>query len=124
MGVVDASKSGRIREDTNNIIIQLQPQDLKKCSPKGRDCIEKRFVETFSCNVTCEGIHADVIKMKGEDPMQMMEGQSLEQFYERDLQRLIFEYKEFKRSHVRHIRFNSEASTTMFGKSCSSSFES
>ena len=92
---------------------------MKKCSPKGRDCIEKKFDKTFNCNVTCEGIHADVVKMKGEDPMQTMKGQSLEQFYERDLQKLIFEYKEFKRNHVRHIRFNSESSTTMFGKSCS-----
>ena len=34
-------------------------------------------------------------------------------------QRLIAEYKNFKRNHVQHFRFNSEASTAMFGKLCS-----
>ena len=33
---------------------------MERCSPKGRDCIEKNFAETFDCNMTCEGIFADV----------------------------------------------------------------
>ena len=33
---------------------------MDKCSPEGRDCIEKNFARTFDCNMTCEGIFADV----------------------------------------------------------------
>ena len=33
---------------------------MKTCSPKGRDCIDLNFTQTFNCNMTCEGIYADV----------------------------------------------------------------
>ena len=35
-------------------------QDLKKCNPEGRDCIERKSILSFNCSVTCEGIYADV----------------------------------------------------------------
>ena len=38
----------------------FSPQDLERCDPKGTDCIEKNFAETFVCNTTCVGIYADV----------------------------------------------------------------
>ena len=41
-------------------------QDKRICSPKGRDCIEKNFAETFFCNTTCEGIYADVDHLSNE----------------------------------------------------------
>ena len=53
-------------------------QNLEICNPKGRDCIEKNFDQTFECNVTCEGIYADVEWTKGEDPMEMMKGKNSE----------------------------------------------
>ena len=36
--------------------------------PKGRDCIERNFSETFHCNTTCSGIYADIewVKKKVE----------------------------------------------------------
>ena len=33
---------------------------MKKCSPKGRDCIERNSARSFNCSATCEGIYADV----------------------------------------------------------------
>ena len=35
-------------------------QDLTKCSPKGRDCVERNSARSFNCNTTCEGIYAGV----------------------------------------------------------------
>ena len=91
-------------------------KDLEKCSPRGRDCIEKNFAQTFNCNVTCEGIYADVQLVNGEEPKEMMRDKNPEQLLDKmDLLRLIFEYQEFKRTRVQHFRFNSEANTTMFG---------
>ena len=51
--------------------------------------------------------------------MEMMKNKNLEEWQKTDLLKLISEYTEFKRTHVRHFRFNSEASTAMFGKLCS-----
>ena len=65
--------------------------------------------------MTCEGIYADVEWVKGEEPMAMMKGKNLEDLEKIDILRLISEYKEFKRTHVQHFRFNSEASATIFG---------
>ena len=33
---------------------------MKKCSPAGRDCIERNIIVSFNCSVSCEGIYADV----------------------------------------------------------------
>ena len=41
-------------------------QEKSKCDLKGRDCIEKNFAGTFSCNTTCEGTYADVQKISNE----------------------------------------------------------
>ena len=41
-------------------------QEKSKCDQKGRDCIEKNFSRTFSCNTTCEGTYADVQKINNE----------------------------------------------------------
>ena len=41
-------------------------QEKSKCDQKGRDCIEKNFSRTFSCNTTCEGTYADVQKISNE----------------------------------------------------------
>ena len=89
---------------------------MEKCSPKGRDCIEKNTSQTFNCNATCEGVHADVIKMEGKDLVELVKGEKIEELDKMDLQRLIFEYKEFKRTHVQHFRFNSEFNDTSFGQ--------
>ena len=51
--------------------------------------------------------------------MEMMRYKNLEERERMDILKLVSEYTEFKRTHVQHFRFNSEASTEMFGKLCS-----
>ena len=60
--------------------------------------------------MTCEGIYADVAMV---NQMEMTKGKNLDR--KMVVLKLISEYKEFKRTHVQHFRFNSEASATMFG---------
>ena len=33
---------------------------MERCNPRGRSCIEMNFARTFDCNMTCEGVFADV----------------------------------------------------------------
>ena len=33
---------------------------MRKCGPKGRDCIERNSTRSFNCSVTCKGIYADI----------------------------------------------------------------
>ena len=50
--------SGGRYKHTN--IEYIVSQDLTKCSPKGRDCVERNSARSFNCNTTCEGIYAGV----------------------------------------------------------------
>ena len=114
-----------------------------KCGPKGRCCIEKNFTHTFNCNTTCEGIYADIQRLHKNEPDQSAEvklnSNSVELYVKlvKDLekkmeltkgdntgeevdkmkfQKLIAEYKNFKRNNVQHFRFYSESSQTTFGR--------
>ena len=42
---------------------------MKKCSPKGRECIEKMSKSNFNCSVACEGMYADVQWVKSEEEL-------------------------------------------------------
>ena len=84
-------------------------QDLEKCSPTGRDCIERNSAETFNCSVNCKGFYADVqwVEERTAD-----EGRKRDE--EMDKQKyltLLSEYKDFKRSIVQHYSFNGVAET-------------
>ena len=55
-------------------MVELQKplsQDLKKCRPEGRDCIERNSILSFNCSVTCVGMYADVqwVEDKMEDDL-------------------------------------------------------
>ena len=55
-------------------MVELQKplsQDLKKCHPEGRDCIERNSILSFNCSVTCVGMYADVqwVEDKMEDDL-------------------------------------------------------
>ena len=82
-------------------------QDLTKCSPKGRDCIERNSARRFNCNTACEGIYAgiewgEVIMNTEVDKKKYM--------------KLLSEYKNFKKTNCRHFRFHSAANLTQFGE--------
>ena len=82
---------------------------------RSENLILRNFSQSSNCTVTCEGIYADVALVKGEDPKEMMEDKSFKGGNKMVVRRLISEYKEFKRNHVKHFRFNSETSRAMFG---------
>ena len=81
---------------------------MKKCGPKGRDCIEKYSAETFNCRVTCKGMYADIQHWKDIK----MENEKDKEKY----RTLISEYQNFKKDNVKHFRFSSVASGSNFGK--------
>ena len=140
-------------------------QGMEKCSPEGRDCIERNFHSTFNCSVTCEGVYADVqwkdepiMKEEVEDDLvgeeianvfeesvgeeaqketrmlhkqlmrmykkyddlerkvKLMEGKTGEEMDREKFEKLIAEYKKFKKDNVRHFRFHPCATSSMFGK--------
>ena len=82
-------------------------QDLKKCSVKGRDCIEEMSNATFNCQTPCEGIYADIDQWDDLNTMETTENV---------MQPIIAEYKNFKKNNVRHFKFDSSAATTVFGR--------
>ena len=74
---------------------------MKKCGPKGRDCIERNSAETFNCSMTCEGIYADINWKAGYMTNEM----DKEKYAE-----LSSEYVNFKREYVKHFEFSAETS--------------
>ena len=81
-------------------------QDLGKCSPAGRDCIERNSAETFNCNVSCEGFYADVQRTEERTADEGCTGKRDEEMDKQKYLTLLSEYKHFKRSIVQHYRFN------------------
>ena len=82
-------------------------QDMKKCDPKGRDCIEKNSAKTFNCSMTCNGMYADINWKVGN----MEDEMDKEKYTE-----LLSEYENFKKENVKHFRFSSGAYWKNFGK--------
>ena len=88
-------------------------QGMKKCDPRGRDCIEKNSAETFNCSTTCKGVFADISWKIGNPNGKMDEGKDKKKYAE-----LYSEYQDFKRENVKHFKFSSESHWSDFGKQC------
>ena len=80
---------------------------MKICDPEGRDCIEEKSAQNFNCSMTCTGIYAD-IAWKDE--------QLKDEKDKKKYSMLSIEYNNFKKEHVKHLRFSSEASSSLYGK--------
>ena len=134
---------------------------MRKCGPKGRDCIEGNSTRSFNCSVTCEGVYADIEwlndgfgkEMEGElaevvsneeldedllntemfkrlrrmelmyndlkkevKLMKSSSGKKGEELDKEKYLRLIAEYRNFKENNVKHFRFSSSSTLSMFGK--------
>ena len=75
---------------------------MKKCSPKGRDCIEKNSSLNFNCSLTCQGLYLDVQWMDtGLEFVSALDKEKLDM--------MVKEYEEFKKMNVKHYRFKSGA---------------
>ena len=80
---------------------------MKKCTPKGRDCIKKHSSKSFNCRTTCEGVYADV---------QCTEEGMKEEIEQRSqIARLINEYNKYKKRKIQHFVFNALADSNTFG---------
>ena len=55
------------------LLVIKSSQDMKKCSPHGRDCIENKSTSTFDCSVACEGIYADVQWVENVEDKKLVE---------------------------------------------------
>ena len=98
-------------------------KETNKCSPIGRECIEKNFAETFGCNVTCKGIYADVQwtdeSMEEDVSREVLKKNKAKRMMnmgKMKMLRLISNYKAFKKNVVRQFSFSSTTSTSSFGK--------
>ena len=102
-------------------------QGARKCDLEGRDCIEKNYARTFNCNTTCDGVYADIhmIKnhpVKSELEQLKMDLESKDKTLEKGadkakFEKLIDEYRQFKRSFVQHYKFSPISNETRFGQS-------
>ena len=99
--------------ETSPYYIALFLQGGKTCGLEGRDCVERNYSRVFNCNTTCNGIYADVDKIEGlltQDDNKTRKDASTKKF-----QRLIEEYRTFKKNYVQHFRFSSASNKTVFG---------
>ena len=88
-------------------MIVILSQDIKKCSARGRDCIEAKSDASFNCQASCQGIYADITHWDDRDTLTKMENV---------MQPIIREYKAFKQSNQKHFRFNNTAASNVFGR--------
>ena len=82
-------------------------QDIKKCSARGRDCIDEKANATFDCQTPCQGIHADITHWDDWKSLETMEIV---------LQPIMRKYESFKQSELKHFRFNCTAASKVFGR--------
>ena len=80
---------------------------MKICDPEGRDCIERNSAQTFNCSLTCAGMYADI---------SWNDEQLKDEKDKKKYSTLSSQYQNFKKKHVKHFRFSSEASSSMYGK--------
>ena len=84
-------------------------QDMVKCSPRGRYCIEQNSALSFNCSVNCEGIYADVQWLEGMVEVKGRIEKKGEELDRKKYMRLLHEYKHFKKDIVRHFRFDGQS---------------
>ena len=84
----------------NNAFSSFQEGPL--CSPEGRECITSNSEKTFGCQVPCEGLYADVSKLQVPKNSQY--------------DKIVEEYLNYKRSYVKHVRFNASVDSTFFSE--------
>ena len=102
-------------------------QGARKCDVEGRYCIEKNYARTFNCNTTCDGVYADIHMIKNQ-PVKSGLTQPKMDLESKDkgadkakFEKLIDEYRQFKRSFVQHYKFSPTSNKTKFGQSKTSS---
>ena len=76
------------------------------CDPFGNSCFQKLVGKVFDCDVTCEGLYADVEKVS--DDVDMEDGLAFKT--------MIKQYEDYKRAYVENLEFNPDKTMSKFGK--------
>ena len=101
-----------------------QQEEMKGCSPKGRDCIETKSTQRFNCSLTCEGMHADVEWVEDKVMSDLERRGNSKKGFEtekentqnlRHFSSMIDEYRRFKKGLFSSFNFNANATLTQFG---------
>ena len=87
-------------------------QGKNSCGLEGRDCIERNSNRVFNCNITCNGIYADVHKIDEPLTKDNKTGKGTDK---KKFQILIEEYRRLKKNYVQHFRLSSAYNKTVFG---------
>ena len=77
-------------------------KDGPLCSPEGRDCIESSSEETFGCQISCEGLYADVGRVNVVKNEQY--------------NKIVKEYLNYKKIQIHNVRFNASADSNFFSE--------
>ena len=69
------------------------PQEMRKCSPEGRDCIENKATSTFNWSFACEGMYADVqwVENALEEPVEDEVEKKVNDMYADESTMIVFE---------------------------------
>ena len=78
---------------------------MRKCGPKGRDCIEENATQSFNCSVSCEGIYAD-IEWMDEGMGKQMENELAELLTNEQLGEELLNTEMFKRLTKMELMYN------------------
>ena len=81
------------------------PQDMRRCGPKGRDCIEANSTRSFNCSVSCVGIYADIHWEDGGMGKEM-EDESDDVDYDEEIGEEVLDTKIVKRITKMEIMYN------------------
>ena len=97
---------------------------MSKCSPKGRECIEKEANRNFNCSLSCDGIYADIQFMeehilmdfrgKIENTTDKVQRKG-ELLNKEKFANMIKKYKAYKRNFVKMFRYNAGAGSSSYG---------
>ena len=77
-------------------------QEGPLCSPEGRACIEGSSEDTFGCQISCEGLYADVWRI---------DAVKNEQY-----NKIVEEYLNYKKIYIRNVLFNASGDSNSFSE--------
>ena len=102
---------------TRNLLKQCESLvDGKSCSSKiYQDCIETHATKIFNCSVACQGIYADVEWSDEKVIGEKVKNENGEELDKAKLLKLVEEYRENKKRHVRNFKFAANPNSSTFG---------
>ena len=100
---------------------------LRRCDPRGRECIESKSQEKFNCSVSCEGLYIGgdhqeskvnpwACEEAKKNPEKLCETSDGDARTYKHLLRMVKEYKTFKKNKIQSFDFNSSQEEAQYGE--------